>query len=160
MTKVLELIGEFLVEKLQSELRDQGHEATGNLINSIKYKVTGDFSVEITTDKDYVKAMENGLPPGHWVDIDDLISWVEVKGIATGSDEIRNVAYAIRQAIFKQGSPTKGAFKFTSNGRRVGFAQYVMDQYTKTIVRMASTGIVQEFTQPIRNAVRETNKVK
>tara|TARA_R110000803_G_scaffold145979_2_gene211832 strand:+ start:4288 stop:4770 length:483 start_codon:yes stop_codon:yes gene_type:complete len=160
MIKILELIGEFLVEKLQSELRDQGHVATGNLINSIKYKVTGDFSVEITTNKDYVTAMENGLPSGHYVPIDALIRWVEVKGIATGSKEVRDVAYAIRQTIFKEGSPTKGAFRFTSNGRRVGFAQYVLDQYTKKIVTMASAGLVQEFTQPIRNAVKYTNKIK
>lgn len=162
MNKALELIGEFLVEKLQEELREQGHEATGDLINSINYKVVGENKVIISTPHDYVKAIENGLPEGTSVPIDALIRWIEVKGIVTGDKEIRQVAWAIRTAIYQQGTPTRGAFnsKFTKNGRRVGFAEYVMDEYTKTIIQMAGKEIVRENTRPIFDAVREIGNEK
>lgn len=160
MNKVLDLIGEFLVEKLQEELREQGHEATGELINSINYKVSGDSKVIISTPKDYVKAMENGLPSGTSVPIDALIRWIEVKGIVSGEKEIRQVAWAIRTAIYQQGTPTRGAMRFTNNGRRVGFAEYVMDQHTKTIIQMAGKEIVRENTRPIFDAVREIGNTK
>lgn len=155
MLKILNLIGEFLVEKLQNELREQGHEATGTLINSITYKVVSDTKIEVSTPHEYVNAMENGLPKGTSVPVSALIRWIEVKGIVTGDKEIRNVAWAIRTAIYQQGSPTKGAFRYTSNGRRKGFAEYVINNYTKTIVQMAGKDLLKETSQPIFNSVRK-----
>lgn len=161
--QILDLIGEFLTEKLQNELREQGHEATGSLINSIKHVKVGTSRVDIVTDKDYVSAMENGLPKGTSVPVDALIRWIEVKGIVQGDKEIRQVAWAIRTAIFKQGSPTskpnkfnsKGAFSFTKNGRRIGFAEYVIDNYSKKIVEMAGTLMFQDIKNNLKQSVNE-----
>ena len=155
MLKILNLIGEFLVEKLQNELREQGHEATGTLINSITYKVVSDTKIEISTPHEYVNSMENGLPQGTSVPISALIRWIEVKGIVTGDKEIKSLAWAIRTSIYQQGSPTKGSFKFSSNGRRLGFTEYVIDTYTKTIVQMAGKELLKETSQPIFNAVKK-----
>ena len=163
MLKILNLIGEFLVEKLQNELREQGHEATGTLINSITYKVVSDTKIEISTPHEYVNSMENGLPQGTSVPISALIRWIEVKGIVTGDKEVRQVAWAIRTAIYQQGSPTvignkfnsQASYSHTKNGRRMLFTEYVIDTYTKTIVQMAGKELLKETSQPIFNAVKK-----
>lgn len=165
MSKGLEIAGQFLVEQLQKELREQGHEATGNLINSINYKIDGSTLI-IQTPHDYVAAMENGLPKGHYVPISALIRWIEIKGIATGDKEVKNAAFAIRNAIVRDGSPTKatptskGAFHFSKNGRRTGFAQVVIDEHTKKVLGIIEREMGDEVKRVITNSIKRINKIK
>ena len=152
----LKLAGAFLVEVLQRELLNQGHKATGDLINSINYKIEG-MDLIIQTPKEYVSAMENGLPKGHKVPISALIRWIEIKGIATGEKEIISAAWAIRAAIIREGSPTRGAFKFSKNGRRTGFAAVVIDQYTKQMLEIVQNEVTKDVKAVIFNAVKKIN---
>jgi len=158
LSEGLELAGAFLVDKLKEELTQQGHRATGELIDSINYKVDGGV-LYVQTPKDYVKAMENGLPKGHKVPISALIRWIEVKGIASGDVEVKQAAWAIRAAIIREGSPTKGAFKYTSNSRRTGFAEVVIDQYTKKVLLIIQQQIGKSIRNIISNEVKYINSI-
>lgn len=159
MSKGLEIAGKFLVEQLQNELRAQGHEATGELINSINYKIDGSILI-IQAPQDYVSAMENGLPKGHYVPISALIRWIEIKGIATGDKEIKNAAFAIRNAIVREGSPTKGAFNFTKNGRRTGFAQVVINEHAKKVLAIIEREMGNDVKRVITNSVKRINNIQ
>lgn len=128
------LIAEFLIDKFKKELIAQGHNNTGKLLNSFRYEVTKD-SIKIYAAH-YSEAMENGIPQGTWVPVGALMKWIQQRGIATGNKEIKAAAFAIRHSIYKQGSPTAGAFKFTSNGRRTGFAEVVVNEYSKLVFDM------------------------
>lgn len=111
--KGLEVIGAFLKEAFIEELLSQDHNATGEHIKSIKYNVTtssGGFELSFTSNNIIVsKALNNGTKAGRYVPIKALMEWVEAKGIATGDKEVKSIAYAIRQKIFKEGTPTRGS---------------------------------------------------
>ena len=115
----LNILGAFIVDKLRKELLDQGHKNTGALMDSIRYEVkaSGNNVSLLFYAKGYSKFVDEGIRAGKWVNPYALAEWVEQKGIATGEKEIKAAAFAIRYSIFKQGSPTKGAYAFTTNDR-------------------------------------------
>jgi hypothetical protein len=131
----LQLIGDFLVQKLREELEGQGHRDTGALIDSMKSTVkmgSTAFEIEIYAEN-YAKFMDTGFGKGKWVSVYALAEWVERKGIATGVKEIKSAAFAIRRKIFEEGSPTKGSYAFSSNGRRQNFINVVLDENASII---------------------------
>lgn len=132
----LELIGQFIVDKLREELINQGHVASGSLVDTMRYEVQGDKVLVYANN--YAKAMEQGLPKGTAVPVSALMNWIMIKGIASGEEESREIAWKIRQTIIKQGSPTKGAWKFTTNLRRTGFVEFTIKEYNKKIIELAT----------------------
>lgn len=138
--KGLIIIAEFIVDKLRNELEQQGHRNKGTLIDTMTYEIkdTSNGYEIIIIARDYAKYLENGIPSGVYVNIYALAEWVESKGIATGEKEIKNIAFAIRQKIFQEGSPTKGSLKFSSTGKRNEFITVVLDENTKIIVEKVS----------------------
>ena len=116
----LQLIGDFVVDQLVKVLDDQGHRATGKLQDTMKatVKSSGSGFEIIITGQEYAKYVDRGIPSGVWVNPYALMEWVQVKGIASGEREVKNIAFAIRQKIFQEGSPTKGSLKFSKTGKR------------------------------------------
>jgi len=132
--KGLELIGEFVLDLMKTELEEQGHRATGKLIDSMTYKINGD-SIEFYAE-DYAKFVDSGRKKGaRKVPIDALIAWIEQKGIASGDTEVKKVAYAIQTAIFKEGSPTVLSLEHSKNGRRKDFIKFAVTENEKIILQ-------------------------
>ena len=156
----LELIAEFILDKLREELEEQDHRATGDLIDSMQAIVgvkSGGFEITIIAN-DYAKYMEEGFSPGKWVNPYALAEWVERKGIATGVKEIKAAAFAIRAAIHREGMPTNGSYKFSKNGRRTGFIDFVMDENAEAIFEKALEVFTKEIDLSLTNIVNK-NKV-
>ena len=120
-----------LATLLQTEIRDeliqQGHKATGNLIDSVKVHAT-DFQIigESIFYGEYVergrKAKEKRVP------IDALIQWIEDKNFSVANDaEKKSIAFAIQAKIYKEGIPTKNSMKYSKNGRRQKYLSTVLD---------------------------------
>lgn len=113
--KGLEVIGAFLKEAFIEELLTQNHTATGEHIKSIKFDVSkssGGFELSFSSNNIIVdKALNNGTKAGRYVPISALMEWIEAKGIASGDKEVKSIAFAIRQKIFKEGTPTKNSQK-------------------------------------------------
>jgi len=155
----LNIIGAFITDQIKAELKAQGHVNTGELYNSIKHEVkqtsTG-YELNIYAN-DYAKYMENGFGKGKWVSVYALAEWVEQKGIATGEKEIKSVAFAIRRAIYNEGSPTKGAFAFSSNGRRKDFVSYTMEVINKDIEERLFDIFTDDFTTKLSNFITYAN---
>jgi len=160
ITKGIQLVADFIVEKLRKELDEQGHNDTGTLINSITSVVSRTstaFKIEISA-VGYAKYMETGIGAGNWVNVYALAEWVERKGIATGEKEIKSAAFAIRRKIHDEGSPTKGSYKFTANGRRKEFITVVMDENAITIFEMLVDVFAENIEIDITNAISKNKK--
>jgi hypothetical protein len=156
----LQLIGDFIVDQLVKVLDDQGHRNTGALQESLRPVVkaeSGGYSI-IIYGKDYAKYVDRGVPPGTWVNPYALAEWVEQKGIATGEKEIKNIAFAIRHKIFKEGSPTRGSLKFSKTGKRDEFIQVMMDENAKIIFKMVFDLFSREVAVTLRNTIAKNRQ--
>lgn len=153
-------IGKFIISALQQELISQGHEATGNLVNSFEQNVISlpnSLVLEILMDDYGVYVNEGRKPNAKKVPIAVLIDWIERRAIASGDKEVKNVAFAIQQKIFQEGSPTSGSYKFTSNGRRKGFIDFVIDNELNDIYNELEKEVFEDYDAAIVSMVKEFN---
>ena len=103
-----------LLNRYKDEIKNNGHEASGQLDNSATYRCTFDGKwFELTFNlQDYWKYLENGTQP-HFPPIDAIERWIQVKHIVpmTNGGNIpstRQLAYLIARGISKNGTkPTK-----------------------------------------------------
>ena len=150
-----------IISELQAELIGQGHKATGSLVNSFEGSVlTLPKSIVIQVlMNDYGIYVNEGRREGvKRVPLQVLMSWVEQKAIASGNKEVKNVAFAIQQKIFQEGSPTKGSFKFAPNGRRKGFIDFVIDNKIDPILSLLEDDVFKEFDTLVSNITKDFNK--
>ena len=136
---LLDLVGEFFVEKFREEIAMQGHNNTKTLIETMRFETNGVDTIDVYM-QDYAKFVDSGIRPGKKVSVYALIEWIEQKGIATGEKEVKGMAFAIRKKIEQEGSPTRSgetnAFQFTNNGRRTGFIQLVISEQSKFVLSL------------------------
>ena len=157
-------VGKLIIASLQKELLEQGHKATGNLINSFEQRVIelpNSIVIEILMDE-YGIYVNDGRRKAksktEYVPIQNLIDWVERKGIASGDRDVKNAAYAIRENIFKQGIPTKNSFQFSNNGRRKGFIDFVIDNELDTAINELEEQVFEGYDDAIATIVKDFNK--
>ena len=123
-------VGKLIIASLQKELLGQGHKVTGNLINSFEQRVIelpNSIVIEILMDEYGIYVNEGRKSGGKKVPISVLVEWIERRAIASGDKDVKSIAFAIQNTIHKEGMPTKGSFKFSNNGRRKGFIDFVID---------------------------------
>jgi len=125
------------------ELEDQGHRATGRLIASVvaKVKATMDAIELELSHLDYGIIVNTGLSAervpysrGSGAKsskfIEALMGWIRLRGIGGGLDKtVRGIAFAIATTMKKEGMPTRGSYRFTSNGRRTMWIDYIYNRY-------------------------------
>lgn len=135
--KGIAVIGAFIVDFLRAELEGQGHNNTGKLSESINWKFeNGDINIYA---EDYGRLLDRGRKPKQTpVPINALMLWVEQRGIASGEEKIKSVAFAIQQKIIQEGSPTIGSFAFSNNGRRKDFITFSFNENEKIILKMVA----------------------
>lgn len=157
----LGMVGLFVVRALQTELKDQGHDASGDLLLSIENQlITNPDGFEIVvTFNDYGKYVNEGRRQGgKKVPIASLMEWIERKGIAQGQKEVKNAAFAIQRKIEQEGIPTKNSFKFTNNGRRVGFVDFVINNELINIFKDVEEAFFLSFTVDLEDIINRANK--
>jgi len=125
------------------ELRAQGHKATGQLIASVVVRVQERLNeLELTMSHlQYGVVVNNGVSPekvpysrGSGAKtskfIDALVAWIRFKGIAGGIDKkVRSIAFAMANAMKRDGIGTRGSYRFSSNGRRTMWIDYIYNRY-------------------------------
>lgn len=154
-------ITKLIISALQKELIGQGHQATGNLVNSFEGRVMelpNSMVLEILMD-DYGTYVNNGRKAGgKKVPIDVLIKWIERRGIASGDKEVKNAAFAIQQKIWQEGTPTSGSFKFSNNGRRAGFIDFVIENELGEAFEELEREVFEDYDESIATIVKDFNK--
>jgi hypothetical protein len=158
--KKIAIICEFIVSQLREELIQQGHKNKGELAASLSYtiKATGEGYIIDFYGKDYAKYVNFGIRQGKWVSVYALAKWVEEKGIASGEKEIKNAAFAIRNAIHREGSPTDKAKEHSKNGERLNFVGITFDGLNDYILNELFTIFSDEFTASMDNILELSRK--
>ena len=154
-------VGKLIIASLQKELIGQGHKATGNLINSFEQRVIelpNSIVIEILMDEYGIYVNEGRKTGGKKVPINVLVEWIERKAIASGDKEVKSMAFAIQNTIHKEGIPTKGSFKFSNNGRRKGFIDFVIDNELNEVYNELEEQVFEGYDDAIATIVKDFNK--
>jgi hypothetical protein len=155
-------VGKLIIASLQKELIQQGHEASGNLVNSFEQRVIevpNSIVIEILMDEYGIYVNEGRKTGGKKVPINVLVDWIERKAIVNGDKEVKSLAFAIQQTIHKEGIPTKGSFKFSNNGRRKGFIDFVINNELDEVYNELEQQVFEGYDDAIATMVKDFNKV-
>lgn len=153
-------VGKLIIASLQKELLGQGHKATGNLINSFEQRVIelpNSIVIEILMDEYGIYVNEGRKTGGKKVPISVLVEWIERKAIASGDKDVKSMAFAIQNTIHKEGIPTKGSFKFSNNGRRKGFIDFVIDNELDGVYNELEQQVFKGYDDAIATIVKDFN---
>ena len=109
--EVLNRYGQRVVDLYRSNLKNSGHNATGNLARTASFTVetpSGDLSVTIHLE-DYYRYVEEGRRPGSFPPIDSILSWIQAKHIMPREingklPTEQQLAYLIGRKIAEQGT--------------------------------------------------------
>jgi len=154
-------VGKLIIASLQKELLGQGHKATGNLINSFEQRVIelpNSIVIEILMDEYGIYVNDGRKKGGKKVPINVLVEWIERKAIASGDKEVKSIAFAIQNTIHKEGIPTKGSFKFSNNGRKKGFIDFVIDNELDGVYNELEQQVFEGYDDAIATIVKDFNK--
>jgi len=154
-------VGKLIIASLQKELIGQGHKATGNLVNSFEQRVVkmpNSLALEILMDDYGIYVNEGRKSGGKKVPIAVLVEWIERRAIVNGDKEVKSLAFAIQQTIHKEGSPTSGSFKFSFNGRRDGFIDFVIDHELDGALEELEQEVFEGYDEAIAEIVKDFNK--
>jgi hypothetical protein len=155
-------VGKLIIASLQKELIQQGHQASGNLVNSFEQRVIevpNSIVIEILMDEYGIYVNEGRKTGGKKVPINVLVEWIERKAIVNGDKEVKSLAFAIQQTIHKEGIPTKGSFKFSNNGRRKGFIDFVINNELDNAINELEEQVFEGYDETIATMVKDFNKV-
>ena len=162
--KVGRTIANWLKVRLAQELRDQGHNLTGSLISSLEEKVTvaaGRLTIEMYGN-DYGDPLNTGVPaaripytPGQSRAatskyIQGLIHFAERRFGLRGKEAI-SAAFAIARKHKREGMPTRGSYKYSSNGRRTGWIDVILADNDQELTSFVEEWVGTEVTILIQN---------
>jgi uncharacterized protein YggL (DUF469 family) len=118
------------------ELEEQGHNASGALIKSVVAKVDAELNAaELTISHwEYGILVNTGMKaadvPRTLAFIREIANWIKLRGIAGGLDKtVENIATKMVKTMWKTGIPTPGSYRFSKNGRRTGWIDWVYEKY-------------------------------
>lgn len=143
------------------ELIEQGHKATGTLVNSFEQRVLelpNSLVLEILMEDYGIYVNEGRRKNAKKVPLDSLIAWIERKAIVNGDKEIKNLAFAIQNKIYQEGSPTKGSFRFSNNGRRKGFIDFVIANELDFVYTELEQQVFKDYDATVASIVKDFNK--
>lgn len=127
-----------LLERYKQAIKDSGHDASGQLENTARYKVmfNGKYLEVYFNLQEYWKYLENGTKP-HFPPIEAIEKWITVKHIipTTNSGKVpstRQLAYCIAREISVKGTkPTKLLQQTIDNADDL--IELLLDELTKQL---------------------------
>ena len=145
----------FLKREIQEELSAQGHRASGKLIDEIdvvvRRKSANVMSGQILMH-DYAEAVDKGTRP-HWPRYDDIYRWAGFVQPSLSEKERQSFTYAVMTTIAREGTPSRGSYAFSQNGRRKAFTEFAIDNNMGQFDQIVDLFSV--FRQLIDESIRE-----
>lgn len=135
MRKALEV----LVEEAIKEIKEQGHVASGKSIRSFEIKLVKTFNgiVGEVYGADTLRYVDGKVKP-HFPPIKALIRWAKFVKPQLDNKGQERFAWAVATNMAKEGIPSRGAFPFSKNGRRLNWTE---------VARAASEERIDEILQ-------------
>ena len=150
--KKLSKVGFMIVKGLRQELKDQKHNATHKLSNSLKPKVKGKSGVmDIITSKLYWKAVNNPefAKPAN---LNEIKKWVTAKGLPPSA------AHSILKKLLKKGYGKPYVYWTEGNAlRRTDFAGHTARKFKSKVAEKLAPAIGDDVAEMMR---KEFNKIK
>ena len=158
---ILERLADYLAGQIGLELVAQGHNNTGTLIESVRVDLVETLTgvVLIASNLDYGQYINDGRKPGTMPPVSALAKWVMQRGIASEQREVNSIAWAIAIAIKKQGSPTRGAYKYSKNGKRTNWIGQVLEANERIIVEHIEQASIVEVEVKFNNVIINMDKL-
>lgn len=168
------LIVDIMLE-LQTALRDtlaaQGHVLTGKLSDSIMFEVSADgdeivgqmyvadygIFVNVGVTADRIPFGGRSGKGGTSQYIQGLISFWEGRGLS-GREAI-GAAFATAHVHAREGMPSRGSYRYSSNGERLGFVQDAVESRIARIEKTLSEKFSATLEFEIADAVRSLQNV-
>jgi hypothetical protein len=158
--RAINKVGKKFVEKIQQELVNQNHIASGHMHDTMHYSLDeGSDYVEliIQSKADYVREVNEGQKPFDW-DVSEIMNWMDDKDkngkskkFPSGTQERLQIAHLIAAAIAREGTPTKNSKEYSNNTYRRGFINRVVGSnerhFINDIDKSISTDINNIFKQ-------------
>lgn len=139
-------LGREFTKSLREELIAQGHVARGTLRDSIRAEVktskSGENTLLIRANKKW-RAVNDGQPAGLNLSEQQIKTWLSAKNVNWRSYKF--VIYQINKAVFEQGTPTKGSFRYSKNGRRTGFVDQVANKFKLRMLKDTREAVTLDF---------------
>jgi len=159
-------LADFIVKALANELRAQGHNATGALIGSLTTRLQqkAEQTQIIGFMLRYGLALDSGVSAGRvrpgTAYIDAITRWLRAKGVTGGEQDLKSIAFAIRNAHLTQGIPTSNSARFSSarGRRRTGFLN-VIDEMSRQITEFVAVAYDTELNLTMDEFVKHQNQL-
>ena len=155
----VEALGSKLVEDLRKELVAQGHVAKGLLHDTLDFKVShsrNDITLHIN-GQGYSEFVERGRKKGKRPPLKAIYDWVVTKGISDPKKSQRSIAFAIATAIGRHGTPLRGSYEHTRNGRRKNFISITLKKNKELIestVKLFGDQAIDTITESLHKTPR------
>lgn len=128
-----------LLQEYVSNLISNGHEATGELANSVSYDLNvQDNIIQITISlAEYWKYVEYGRRPGKFPPPDAILNWITAKGILPTTDSngrlptTQSLAFLIGRKIAERGIEGSHDFEKAQNTILTRYEQRLEESLTK-----------------------------
>jgi len=139
---------------VEDELEAQGHNATGKLSKSLRNEVSKTAINGYA--EDYSVFVNNRSRPHGFnkVGVDNLREWLKVKGIPEAA------LWPIIKTIEKEGTPTRGSYKHSKNGRRTDFVSVVINDNKKVITEEVNEQLLSVLGQSINDILGKQKILK
>ncbi len=138
--RAINKVGKRFVERIQQELVDQNHIASGHMHDTMHYSLDeGNNYIELTIQSkaDYVREVNEGQKPFDW-DVSEIMNWMDDKDkngknkkFPSGTKKRLEIAYLIAAAIEREGTPTRNSKDYSNNTHRKHFIERVVKAYEK-----------------------------
>lgn len=151
---ILQPVADYIREKLREKLIAQDHVATKRLYNSIDVAVEETVSgwKLVGSNLFYGNIQDRGLRPGVYVPIPALIAWIRAKRINLRGKKELSVAFAIRQSIYRNGTPTDG------NPNKKRWISSTLEEEESEIQRRIQQALAIEVQLLFQNMIEKTQK--
>lgn len=154
MNVLLQEVADYLRDKLREKLVEQDHVASKRLYNSIDVAVEETLSgwKLVGSNAFYGRFQDTGLRPGVYVPIQALIDWIRAKRINLRGRKEKDVAFAIRTSIYRNGTPTDG------NPNKKRWIRGTLEEQEEEIQRRIQVALALEVQLLVDNMIESTQK--
>ena len=152
-------IFEYLKVELIAELQRQGHNVTGDLIDSIENETIkgSDFIREDVSFAFYGRFVDTGRKAGiRRVPIDVLEEWIVRKGFESDAKKVKGMAFAIQKTIFDKGISQPTSWKGTDTAN---WMTSTVEKNEDRISQDLAIAIDEAMDIIITNIINDTNTV-